>query len=130
MREELMVIFFLIWICSCFSTIFEKAFLYCVMLPWLVCWKLFDSVYVSLFLESLFFHRASLVAQLVENPPAMPETRIWSLCRKDPWRRKWQPMPIFLPGELHGQRSLEAYNPGVTKSPTRLRDWITTIILP
>ena len=26
--------------------------------------------------------------------------------RKIPWRRKWQPTPIFLPGESHGQRSL------------------------
>jgi len=23
-----------------------------------------------------------------------------------PWRRKWQPTPVFLPGESHGQRSL------------------------
>ena len=26
--------------------------------------------------------------------------------RKTPWRRKWQPTPVFLPGESHGQRSL------------------------
>ena len=26
-----------------------------------------------------------------------------------PWRRAWQPTPIFLPGESHGQRSLEGY---------------------
>ena len=25
---------------------------------------------------------------------------------KIPWRRAWQPMPVFLPGESHGQRSL------------------------
>ena len=28
--------------------------------------------------------------------------------RKIPWRRKWQPTPVFLPGESHGPRSLEA----------------------
>ena len=28
-----------------------------------------------------------------------------------PWRRAWQPIPIFLPGESHGQRSLESYSP-------------------
>ena len=28
-----------------------------------------------------------------------------------PWRRAWQPTPIFLPGESHGQRSLVCYNP-------------------
>ena len=27
------------------------------------------------------------------------------------WRRKWQPTPIFLPGNFHGQRSLTGYSP-------------------
>ena len=27
------------------------------------------------------------------------------------WRRKWQPTPVFLPGESHGQRSLAGYSP-------------------
>ena len=31
--------------------------------------------------------------------------------RKIPWRRKWQPTPVFLPGEPHGQRSLAGYSP-------------------
>ena len=31
--------------------------------------------------------------------------------RKILWRRKWQPPPVFLPGEFHGQRSLESYSP-------------------
>ena len=30
---------------------------------------------------------------------------------KIPWRRKWQPTPVFLPGEFHGQRSLVGYSP-------------------
>ena len=28
-----------------------------------------------------------------------------------PWRRKWQPTPVFLPGEFHGKRSLAGYSP-------------------
>ena len=31
--------------------------------------------------------------------------------RKIPWRRKWQPPLVFLPGAFHGQRSLVGYNP-------------------
>ena len=37
-------------------------------------------------------------------------------CRVDPWagnipwRREWQPTPVFLPGEFHGQRSLAGYS--------------------
>ena len=33
--------------------------------------------------------------------------------RKIPWRRKWQPTPVFLPGESHGQRSLGGYSPSL-----------------
>ena len=28
-----------------------------------------------------------------------------------PWKRKWQPTPVFLPGEFHGQKSLVGYSP-------------------
>ena len=31
--------------------------------------------------------------------------------RKFSWRRKWQPTPVFLPGEFHEQRSLAGYSP-------------------
>ena len=30
---------------------------------------------------------------------------------KIPWRRAWQPTAVFLPGEFHGQKSLEGYSP-------------------
>ena len=30
---------------------------------------------------------------------------------KIPWRRKWQPTPLFLPGKSHEQRSLVGYIP-------------------
>jgi len=30
---------------------------------------------------------------------------------KIPWKRAWQPTPVFLTGESHGQRSLEGYSP-------------------
>ena len=31
--------------------------------------------------------------------------------RKIPWRKAWQPTPVFLPGESHGQRGLEDCGP-------------------
>ena len=31
--------------------------------------------------------------------------------RKIPWRMAWPPIPVFLPGESHGQRSLAVYGP-------------------
>ena len=39
----------------------------------------------------------------------------WS--RKIPWRRKWQPTPVFLPRKSHGQRSLVGYSPWGCKEP-------------
>ena len=38
-----------------------------------------------------------------------------------PWRRKWQPTPVFLPGRFHGLRSLMAIVHGVAKSWTWLK---------
>ena len=43
---------------------------------------------------------------------------------KIPWRRKWQPTPVLLPGKSHGQRSLVSPTVhGVAKSRTRLNDF-------
>ena len=55
--------------------------------------------------------RASLLAQMVKNLPAMQETQVQSLGQEIPWRREWLPTPVFLPGESHGQRSLVGYSP-------------------
>ena len=43
--------------------------------------------------------------------PAMQETWVQSLGREIPWRREWQPMPVFLLGKFHGPRSLVGYSP-------------------
>ena len=43
-----------------------------------------------------------------------------SWVRKIPWRRKWQPTPVFLPGKFHRQRSLVATVHEVKKNETRL----------
>ena len=42
------------------------------------------------------------MAQTLKNLPAMQETRVLSWVRKIRWRRKWLPIPVFLPGESHG----------------------------
>ena len=51
---------------------------------------------------------ASPVAQAEKN---LPSCRFSPWVRKIPWRRKWQLIPVFLPGESHGQRSLVGYSP-------------------
>ena len=48
----------------------------------------------------------------VKNLPANTgDTGFITWIEKIPWRRKWQPTPIFLPGKSHGQRSLVGYSP-------------------
>ena len=42
-----------------------------------------------------------------------PRFNLW--VRKIPWRREWQPTPVFLPGKSHGQRSLAGCSPWVCK---------------
>ena len=49
--------------------------------------------------------------QKVKNLPSIQEIWVPSLGGKSSWRRKWQPTPVFLPEELHGQRSLVGYSP-------------------
>ena len=44
------------------------------------------------------------------------------------WRRKWQPTPVFLPRESHGQRSLASYRPWSHKSQKQLGNKTTTVL--
>ena len=39
------------------------------------------------------------------------EMQVHSMGEEDPWRRTWQPTPIFLPGKSHGWRSLVGCSP-------------------
>ena len=41
----------------------------------------------------------------------MQETLFRSLGQEEPLEKEWQPTPVFLPGESHGQRSLAGYSP-------------------
>ena len=60
-------------------------------------------MYISIIILQQFkLYWASLVVQLVKNPPAMQETWAQSLGWDDPWRRERLPTPVFLPGEFHG----------------------------
>ena len=55
---------------------------------------------------------ASLMAQLVKNPPAMQETWVDPWVGKILWRREWLPTPVFWPGEFH-----RLYSPWGRKEP-------------
>ena len=70
--------------------------------------------------------QAPQVGLVVKNPPAKQSRRhkkhgFDSWTGEIPWRRAWQPTPVFLPGESHGQRSLVGWVHRVTKSQTQLK---------
>ena len=62
------------------------------------------------FLKKLVI-RVTVVAQTVKTLLTMWETEVCSWGRIS-WRREWLPTALFLPGEFHGQKSLEGYSPG------------------
>ena len=71
-----------------------------------------------------------LGGSVVKNPPAMQgmkETWVWSLFQEDPWRRKWQPTPLFLPQKIPQMRSLLVYSRRVTESGVteHTYNWVT-----
>ena len=73
-------------------------------------------------LSTLSGIRASLVAQMVKNVPAMQESEFDPWVRKVPWRREWQPILVFLLRKSLGERNLVGYSPG----GCRVRhDWVT-----
>jgi len=69
--------------------------------------------------------RASLVAQMVKNLPAMWETWVRSLGQEDPLEEEMVTPSSILPGKSHGQRSPAGYSPWGC-SRTRPSDWITS----
>ena len=49
---------------------------------------------------------------MVKNSPANAgDARFNPWVKRIPWRRKWQPTPVLLPGEAHGQRSQVGFSP-------------------
>ena len=66
-------------------------------------------------------NRASQVAQWVKNLPTNAgDVGLIPGSGRISWSRKWKPIPIFLPGKSHRQRSLVGYSPRDQKSQTRL----------
>ena len=70
----------------------------------------------------------NILGQRLKHLPAMWETRFDPWVEKIPWRRKWQPTPVFLPGKSHGQRSLVGYTPWGSKE-LDMTEWLHFITL-
>ena len=80
--------------------------------------------YLTLFSYKLQMWRASQVALVAKNLPANSgrhETWVLFLGWEDPWRRKWQPPPVFLPGESHRRGAWWVTVHRVTMSQTQMK---------
>ena len=89
------------------------------------CWQ---KSHLTTFLEAIWqclnLGWASFMAQTVKNLPSTQETRVRSLVGKIPWKREWQPSPVFLPRDFHGQRSLVGYSPWGCEE-LDMTEWLT-----
>ena len=66
------------------------------------------------------YSQASLVAQVINKCLQCRRQGFDPWVGKIPWRGKWQPTPVFLPGKSYGERHLLGYSP---KSWTQLSDY-------
>ena len=64
-----------------------------------------------MFIAILIATGGSVVKNLPVNAGDMEDIDSDPWVGNIPWRRKWQPTPIFLPGKSQGQRSLVGYSP-------------------
>ena len=85
---------------------------------WLQLWitKLAQFVFITkdLFSFQLLYYRLKgFSCSSVSKEPACNAGELGSIpgLGRSPWRKKWQPTPVVLPGESHGQRSPVDYSP-------------------
>ena len=69
-----------------------------------------------------------VVKKLPANAGIIGDTEFSPWAGKIPWRRAWEPTPVFLPGEFHGQRNLAGYSPWVAESDTTEHTYIATTL--
>ena len=64
----------------------------------------------------------------ISGVPAMQEFDPW--VKKMPWRRKWQPTPVILPGKFHGLRRLVGYSPWGCKESDTTEQFHMGLVVP
>ena len=96
--------------------------------------QLYKIAYFHSLILDLITLGASQVVLVVKNPFANTSRYkrhgFDSRGRKILWRRAWQPTPVFLPGESHGQRSQEDYSPWGCKESDKTEVTARIVTLP
>ena len=73
--------------------------------------KYMNLIPYSIFVLALKNSGTYPVTQMIKKSPAMQETQLPSLDQEDRLEKGLATIPVFLPGEFHGQRSLVGYSP-------------------
>ena len=93
----------------------------------------FSHIQTYMYLYIYITPGASLVTQMVKNPPVMQDTWDHPWIGKILWRRKRQPTRIFLLRKSHGQKSLAGYSPwhckeaDTTERLTHYKDYVHNV---
>ena len=69
------------------------------------CIRMAESLHYSHETITTLLVKTSLVAQTVKHLPTTQESRFDPWVGRIPWRRKWQPTPVLLPGKSYGRRT-------------------------
>ena len=100
---------------------------------WRKCWDSYflhtDVQLTALFVESIILSSVNYIdfpggLDCKKLACQWERSRFDLWVRKIPWRREWQPTPVFLPGECHEQRSLAGYSPWGHKA-LDTTEWLT-----
>ena len=59
----------------------------------------------------------------------LQETQVQSISQEDPLEREWQPIPVFLPEEFLGQRSLASYSPQGCKESDKMEQLTVSLVI-
>ena len=110
--SRFLCLFGLLWFLANYRNISSSSWYTCV--PF--CFFFFLYIYYRFLICGYYGVHISFPGGATGKEPACQFRRYkrrWFIpwVRKIPWRRKWQPTPVFLPGESCGQRSLEGYSP-------------------
>ena len=81
--------------------------------------RVYHSLSLDQIIKLLWQQKGFPGGSVVKKLSAMQETRVQSLSQEMPWRKKWQPTPVFLPRKSYGEVSL-AGCPGSQESDTTL----------
>ena len=129
--------FLIVWVPS---NVFIENYFIVDFLKWVKQWhmtKLYTfTAFLFYFLEKqLYYSRSNYSKGLPWWLSSKESTSQCRRCRFDhwhrkiPWRRKWQPTPVFLPGKSHGQQSLVDYSPWGCKE-SDMTEWLNKWIIP